>query len=126
MSCIALSHVHSIDVFCFIVFSVQAPALAASMGKGKTYTIIDEWAAHFKVSPAVVRDGWEQYKENDWKHYEKLRDNWHFLHKMHQPISNMKRFFPNKRSDQLMCPDEVAVVRMQMKIFRSTSSTCGD
>ena len=93
MSCIALNHVHSIDVFCFIAFSVEACALAARMGKGKTDTIINEWAAHFKVSPAVVRDGWEQYKENDWKHYEKLRDNWHFLHKMHQPISNMKRVF---------------------------------
>ena len=103
---------------CFIDFSVQPSALAARMGKGKTDTIINEWPAHFKVSPAVVRDGWEQYKENDWKHYEKLRDNWNFLHKMHQPISELKRVFPNKRSDQLMCPDEVAVVRMQMKITK--------
>ena len=118
MSCIALNHVHSIDVFCFIAFSVRASALAARMGKCKTDAIINEWAAHFKVSPAVVRDGWEQYKENDWKHYEKLRDNWHFLHKMHQPFSKMKRVFPNKRSDQLMCPDELAVVRMQMKITK--------
>ena len=109
---------HSIDVFCFIAFSVQASALAARMGKGKTDRIIHEWAAHFKVSPAVVRDGWEQYKENDWKHYEKLRDNWHFLHNMHQPISEMKRVFPNRRSNQVMYPDEVAVVRMQMKITK--------
>ena len=118
MKCIALNHVHSIDVFCFIAFSVRASALEARMGKSKTDAIINEWAAHFKVSPAVVRDGWEQHEENDWKHYEKLRDNWHFLHKMHQPISNMKRVFPNRRSDQLMYPDEVAVVRMQMKISK--------
>ena len=88
------------------------------MGKGNTYTIINEWAAHFKVSPAVVRDGWEQYNENDGKHYEKLQDNLNFLQNMHQPSSKMKRVYPNKRSDQLMCPDEVAVVRMQQKMTK--------
>ena len=88
------------------------------MGKGKEDRIINEWAAHFKVKPEVVRDGWEQYKENDSKHYEHIRDNWAFLQKMHQPISKTKRVFLNNRRDQLMCPDEVAVVRMQMKITK--------
>ena len=67
--------------------------LAARTGKGKEDRIINEWAAHFKVKPDVVRDGWEQCNENDSKHYEKIRDTWAFLQKMHQPISNMKRVF---------------------------------
>ena len=86
--------------------------------KGKEDRIINEWASNFKVKPEVVRDGWQQYIENDSKHYEKIHDNWAFLQKMHQPISNMKRVFPNSRRDQIMCPDEVAVVRMQMKITK--------
>ena len=104
-------------MFCFLVFQIKH-ALAARMGKGKESRIINEWAAHFKVTPEVVRDGLEQYNENDSKHYENIRDNWALLQKMHQPISKMKRVFPNSRMDQRMCPDEVAVVRMQMKITK--------
>ena len=106
--CIELRHVHSLDVFCFIVFQFKH-ALAARMGKGKEDRIINECPAPFNVSPATVRDGWEQYKENDSRHYENIRDNWAFLQKMHQPILKMKRVFPNSRMDQRMCPDDVAV-----------------
>ena len=112
-----MRHVHSIDVFCFILFQFKH-ALAARMGKGKEDRIIKEWAAHLKVESEVVRDGWEQHKENDSKHYENIRGNWAFLQKMHQPISKIKRVFLYNRRDPLMCPDEVAVVRMQMKITK--------
>ena len=88
------------------------------MEKGKEDRITTEWAVHFEVKLEVVRDGWEQYKENDSKHYEKIRDNWVCLQKMHQPISKTKRVLLNSRMDQRMCPDDVAVVHMQMKITK--------
>ena len=69
-----MRHVHSIDAFCFIVFHFKH-ARAARMGTGKEDRIINEWAAHFKVKPEVVRDGREQYENNDSKHYENIRDN---------------------------------------------------